>query len=97
MLLLFGFPALSAKYLPLLKNSHSRSRCLPRSQTNHRLNQPMVWALRLSSCKRETTQKQPSSEQDWVTNRNSSSSTSLGPTETYSRGNQRICHGCPRS
>ena len=30
-------------------------------------------------------------------NRNSSSSTSLGPTETYSRGNQWICQGCPRS
>src|SRR6185312_14339200 len=94
MLLLSGFLALSAKYLPLLKNSHSRSRCLPRSQANHQLNQPMVWALRLSSYKRETTPKQPSSEQDWVTNRNSSSSTSLGPIETYSCGNQQICQGC---
>src|SRR6185436_16088567 len=54
-------------------------------------------APRLSSYKRETTPKQPSSEQDWVTNRNSSSSTSLGPIETYSRGNQQICQGCPKS
>src|SRR6185503_10842984 len=101
MLLLSGFPALLAKYLPLLKNSHSRSRCLPRSQANHQLNQPMVWAPRLSSYKRETTPKQPSSEQDRVTNRNSSSSTSLGPTETYSletsgyaRGAQGVDRAC---
>src|SRR6185312_5814710 len=92
-----GSLVLSAKYLLLLRNSHLRSRCLPRSQPNHQLNRPVMWAPRLSSYKRETTLKQPSSEQDWVTNRNSSSSTSLGPTEMYSRGNQRICQGCPRS
>ena len=49
--------------------------------TNHQLNRPVILAPRLSSYKRETTPKQPSSNQDWVTNRNSSSSTSLGPTE----------------
>src|SRR6185312_4419139 len=97
MLLLFGFLVLSAKYLLLLKNSHSRSRCLPRSQANHRLNQPVMWAPRLSSYKRETTLKQPSSEQDWVINKNSSSSTSLGPTEMHLHGNQQICQWCPRS
>src|SRR6185503_7409736 len=97
MLLLSGFQVLSAKYLLLLKNSHSRSRCLLKSQANHRLNQPIVWAPKLSSYKRETTPKQPSLERDWATNRNSSSSTFLGPTETYSHGNQRICQGCPRS
>ena len=61
------------------------------------VNQMVMWAPRLSSYKRETTPKQPSSERDWATNRNSSSSTSLGPTETYSCGYQWICQGCPRS
>src|SRR6185436_21120832 len=65
-----GSLVLSAKYLLLLRNSHSRSRCLPRSQANHRLNQLVMWAPRLSSYKRKTTPKQPSSEQNWATNRN---------------------------
>src|SRR6185312_15447768 len=82
-----GSLAPSAKYLLLLRNSHSRSRCLPRSQASHRLNLLVTWAPRRSSYKRETTPKPPSSEQAWATKRNSSSSTSLGPTETYSRGN----------
>ena len=94
MLLLSGFLALSAKYLLLLKNSHLRSRCLPRGQASNRLNQPVTWAPRPSSYKRETTPKPPSSEQGCATNRNSSSSTSLGPTEMCSRGNQRICQEC---
>ena len=44
-----GSLALSAKYSLLLRNSHSRSRCLPRSQANHLLNQSVMWAPRLSS------------------------------------------------
>jgi len=92
-----GFLALSAKYLLLLRNSHTRSQCLPRSQASHRLSQLVMWAPRLSSYKRETTPILPSSEQVWATNRNSSSSTSLGPTEMYSRGSQWICQGCPRT
>ena len=90
-------PSSVSEILAAAKELSLKKECLPRSQANHRLNQPVMWAPRLSSYKRETTPKQPSSEQDWVTNRNSSSSTSLGPTETYLCGNQQICQGCPRS
>ena len=35
-------PSSAVKYLLLLRNSHSRSRCLPRSQANHWLNQLVI-------------------------------------------------------
>ena len=81
----------------ILAAAKERSLCLPRSQASHRSSQLVTRASRLSSYKNETTPKPLSSEQVWAINRNSSMSTSLGPTETYSRGNQRICQVCPRS
>ena len=48
-----------------------------------RLSQLGTWAPRLFSYKKEMTLKLPSLERVWATNRNSSSSTFLGPTETF--------------
>ena len=56
-------PSSVSEYLLLLRNSHSKSPCHPRSQASRWLSQPETWAPRLFGYKREITPRLPSLEQ----------------------------------